>query len=97
MFQLADGMTVHVETVYMLLETKAGKKGEGGATWYVALFIGASEHFARSEIQHKSIRSFRTAAGIAFHPCLLVCMSWTLSSPLDENQLLFDSSEFWSS
>jgi len=31
--QLADGMTVHVETVHMLLETKAGKKGEGGATW----------------------------------------------------------------
>jgi hypothetical protein len=26
-------MTVHVETVHMLLETKAGKKGEGGATW----------------------------------------------------------------
>lgn len=34
LFQLADGMTIHVTTVNLMLETRGGRSStEGGATW----------------------------------------------------------------
>lgn len=32
-YQIADGMTVEIHTVNLLLETRGGAQGQGGATW----------------------------------------------------------------
>lgn len=32
-FQIADGMTIQVQTVNLLLETRGGTRAKGGAAW----------------------------------------------------------------
>lgn len=32
--QIADGMTIQVGQVNLMLETRGGAGGQGGATWY---------------------------------------------------------------
>lgn len=32
-FQIADGMTVEIRTVNLLIETRGGARQEGGASW----------------------------------------------------------------
>ena len=34
--QIADGMTLEVRTVNLLLETHGGARRQGGATWYLS-------------------------------------------------------------
>lgn len=34
MYQIADGMTIEISTVNLLLETRGGARRQGGVTWY---------------------------------------------------------------